>query len=175
MSWVQQEPTLFDSSVAYNVGFPNIGPNDADAKLPPDSLIEAVKACGADTFVDALPERYVTKCGSRGTQLSGGQKQRLCIARALLRDAPVLLLDEATSALDTVSEKLVQASIDALLADKSKKKTVSVIAHRLSTIRNADVVVVMDGGRVKEVGSYEDLSERKDSTFRAMLALQKLV
>ena len=174
LSWVQQEPNLFDSSIAYNVGFPSIGPDERDAKVIPEALLAAVKACGADTFVDALPEKYATKCGSRGTQLSGGQKQRLCIARALLRDAPVLLLDEATSALDTVSEKLVQESIDALIADKSRQKTVIVIAHRLSTIRGADVVIVMESGKVKESGSFLELSEKKDSSFRAMLALQGL-
>ncbi len=129
--------------------------------------------------MSALPAGYGTLCGTRGTQLSGGQKQRVCIARALLRDAPILLLDEATSALDTESEAQVQAAVDALLDAKAagaaaRGGTVLVIAHRLSTVKRADLVVVMDRGRVAEQGTWAQLAEKKGGSFAAMLKLQGL-
>jgi ABC-type multidrug transport system fused ATPase/permease subunit len=183
MAWVQQEPSLFNSSIAYNIGFPGEalpqkGGEAQKAPAPPRlPLRAAAEASGAHGFVSALPLGYDTLCGTRGTQLSGGQKQRVCIARALLRDAPVLLLDEATSALDSESEAQVQASVDALIDAKAAGGggTVLVIAHRLSTVKRADLVVVLDKGRVVEQGTWAQLSEKKGGAFAAMLKLQGLV
>jgi ATP-binding cassette subfamily B (MDR/TAP) protein 1 len=174
LAWVQQEPSLFAESVGFNVGFPAVAPAGVGREAPTPALEAAARADGALDFISALPEGFATKCGTRGSQLSGGQKQRLCIARALARDAPIILLDEATSALDSASEALVQASIDALIADKAARRTVLVIAHRLSTVRNADVVVVLDKGRVAEVGAWDTLSRKEGGAFKAMLALQGL-
>ena len=173
LAWVQQEPTLFSENVGFNVGYPSIDATTVQATAPTPKLEAAARAVGAHDFVVAMPDGYKTRCGLRGGQLSGGQKQRLCIARALLRDAPVLLLDEATSALDNASEKLVQESIDALLSDKSRSKTAIVIAHRLSTVRDADLVVVLERGRVAEIGTWAELSA-KGGAFSAMIALQGL-
>jgi len=106
-----------------------------------------------DGFVAALPERYETEVGDGGMRLSGGQRQRVTIARAFLKDAPILLLDEATSALDSESEQLVRQAIGRL----TEGRTTLVIAHRLSTIRAADVIAVMEAGRVVEVGSHDEL------------------
>ncbi len=182
MAWVQQEPSLFNSSIAYNIGFPAEAPPQKGggaekAPAPPrEPLRRAAEASGAHGFVSALPSGYDTQCGTRGTQLSGGQKQRVCIARALLRDAPVLLLDEATSALDSESEAQVQAAVDALIDAKAAGGggTVLVIAHRLSTVKRADLVVVLEKGRIAEQGTWAQLSEKKGGAFAAMLKLQGL-
>ena len=169
MAWVQQEPTLFNSTIAYNIGFPGEGQETPE-------LLEAARKAGAHEFVSGFPQGYQTLCGTRGSQLSGGQKQRLCIARALLRKAPLLLLDEATSALDTASEVQVQASVDALLEAKKggEGTTVVVIAHRLSTIKNADMLLVLDQGRVVESGTWESLSQKDGGHFSSMLKVQGL-
>ena len=113
-------------------------------------------------FVRTLPEGLQTRVGERGVQLSGGQRQRIAIARAFLKDAPILVLDEATSHLDTVSEEQVRASLNALMVDR----TTIVIAHRLSTIRAADMILVMDAGRVLESGSHAELLARRGSYAR---------
>merc|ERR1712146_234572 len=115
----------------------------------------------AHDFISAFPDQYGTECGDRGTQLSGGQKQRIAIARAIIKNPRILLLDEATSALDNESEKIVQASLDALIAQKDAKRTTLVVAHRLSTIRNADCIFVLEndgtGAVVAEKGTHEEL------------------
>jgi subfamily B ATP-binding cassette protein MsbA len=107
----------------------------------------------AEEFILRMPESYDTMIGERGQKLSGGQRQRLAIARALLKDAPILILDEATSHLDTESERLVQAALQNLM----EHRTVIVIAHRLSTIRRADKIVVLDRGKIAEIGTHEEL------------------
>ncbi len=143
---VSQETVLFHDTIAANIAYGS--PN-----ATPEALRTAAHAAYASEFIDALPDGYETVVGERGTSLSGGQRQRLAIARAILRDPPILVFDEATSALDTESERLVQAAIERLLTGR----TVFVIAHRLSTVQQADQIVVLDEGRVVEVGSHEDL------------------
>ena len=113
----------------------------------------AAQQAAADSFIQTLPNRYATKVGERGVKLSGGQKQRLAIARAFLKNPAVLVLDEATSALDTKTEKQIQKSLD----DLAVNRTTLIIAHRLSTIANADKIVVLDQGRIAEIGTHQEL------------------
>ena len=125
-------------------------------------LGRAVEQAALAEFVAGLPQGLATPVGERGVQLSGGQRQRIAIARAFLKDAPVLVLDEATSHLDAISEAQVRAALEALMRDR----TVLVIAHRLSTIRNADTILVMQGGRVVEAGSHATLLARQGAYAR---------
>jgi len=143
---VTQEPFLFDDTVAANIRFGRPDATDAE-------VFAAAEAANADAFIRALPKGYTTRIDELGMRLSGGQRQRICIARALLRGAPVLLLDEATSNLDAESEALVQEALERLM----KGRTTFVVAHRLSTIRDADVIVVLAGGRVVERGTHASL------------------
>ena len=113
----------------------------------------AARIANAHEFIMATPEGYQTTIGDRGSRLSGGQRQRISIARAILKNPPILILDEATSALDTESEKQVQEALDNLM----KNRTTLVVAHRLSTIKNADVICVMQDGRIVEQGTHEEL------------------
>jgi ATP-binding cassette subfamily B protein len=144
---VPQEGVLFAASARDNLRYGNWEASD-------EQLWEAARAANAERFLRELPEGLDTFLGEDGARLSGGQRQRIAIARAILRDAPVLLLDEATSALDAESEGLVQAALERLMEDR----TTLVIAHRFSTVRNADRIVVMDGGRIVEEGTHETLS-----------------
>jgi subfamily B ATP-binding cassette protein MsbA len=137
---------LFNSSVFDNIAY---GRPDARA----EEVIAAAKTALADEFIQRLANGYDTIIGERGLRLSGGQRQRLAIARALLKDAPILILDEATSHLDTESERLVQHALNALMS----KRTVLVIAHRLSTVRQASKIVVLDAGRIVEMGTHDEL------------------
>ncbi len=145
---VTQEVFLFNDTIHNNIAY---GRPD----LAHDDVVAAAQTAFADKFIRALPEGYETVVGEAGVRLSGGQRQRIAIARALLKNAPILVLDEATSALDVESEQMVQKALDNLMQDR----TTLVVAHRLSTIRRATRIVVLDEGRVAEVGSHEELLE----------------
>ena len=157
---VPQEPVLFSTSILENIRFgrPSASLEDVNA---------AAVAARVNEFVDRLPAGMDEQVGERGTKLSGGQRQRIAIARAILRDAPILLLDEATSALDAESEKHVQAALEALM----KNRTTLVIAHRLATVRDADRIVVLQDGRVVDVGRHTTLM-KKDGLYARLAKLQ---
>jgi subfamily B ATP-binding cassette protein MsbA len=146
ISIVAQETFLFNDTV-----FDNIAYGRPDARE--EEVFSAARTALAEEFIQQLPHGYKTFIGERGLKLSGGQRQRLAIARALLKDAPILILDEATSHLDTESERLVQQALTALM----KRRTVLVIAHRLSTIRQADRIVVLEAGKIAEIGTHDEL------------------
>ena len=135
----------------------------------------AAKEANAHDFIMGFPEGYDTQVGERGTQLSGGQKQRIAIARAMAKRPSILLLDEATSALDSKSEQAVQDALDRLIyggtADKegALPMTTVVVAHRLATVRNADVIVVMDFGKIVELGCHEELMKINDGYYHNMV------
>ena len=143
---VSQEVTLFDDTIRANIALGRLNASETD-------IVAAAQAAAADEFIRMQPKGYDTRIGDRGLRLSGGQRQRIALARAILKDAPILLLDEATSALDTHSEKLVHEALDRF----TKNRTTLVIAHRLSTVRNADLICVMDDGRVVETGRHGEL------------------
>jgi subfamily B ATP-binding cassette protein MsbA len=163
IGFVTQETVLFDDTVANNIAY---GADQASAA----QIEAAARAAHAHEFVRALPRGYDTVIGERGQRLSGGQRQRLAIARALLKDAPILVLDEATSALDAESELLVQEALQNLM----KNRTSFVIAHRLSTIRRADAIIVLERGRVVEVGQHDDLMARPSGAYAALYQMQLL-
>lgn len=149
MSVVAQDTVLFNDTIEGNIGMGKRGATH-------EEIVEAAKVANADCFIRECTSGYDTNIGDRGVKLSGGQRQRLSIARAVLKNPDILILDEATSALDTESEKLVQDALNNLL----KGRTSVVIAHRLSTIHNADLIVVVDHGRVAECGTHNELMER---------------
>ena len=156
---VSQEPVLFDTTIADNIRFGREEATQADIE-------KAAREANVHDFISSLPNGYNTLVGERGVQLSGGQKQRVAIARALVRDPKLLLLDEATSALDTESESVVQEALDKARSGR----TTIVIAHRLSTIRNADVIVALEDGQVAEMGTHEELIQRKGLYFNLVVA-----
>jgi subfamily B ATP-binding cassette protein MsbA len=159
---VTQETVLFDDTIANNIAY-------GAATATPAQIEAAARAAHAHEFVSALPEKYQTRIGERGQKLSGGQRQRLAIARALLKNAPILILDEATSALDAEAELLVQDALATLMLNR----TSFVIAHRLSTIMRADAIVVVERGRIVEVGQHEHLLSR-DGVYAALYKMQLL-
>ena len=161
ISLVPQDPILFHRTLMENIRY---GKEDATDK----EVVEAARLAHCDEFIDVLPLKYETYVGERGIKLSGGERQRVAIARAILKNAPILILDEATSSLDSHSESLIQDALDKLMRDK----TVIVIAHRLSTIRKMDRVVVVDGGKIIEEGSHEDLLARETSLYKNLWELQ---
>jgi subfamily B ATP-binding cassette protein MsbA len=160
---VTQDTVLFDDTVATNIAYGSPGATRQEIE-------GAARAANAHDFIHALPQGYDTMIGERGQLLSGGQRQRLAIARALLKNAPILVLDEATSALDTESELVVQEALATLMMNR----TSFVIAHRLSTIRRADGIIVLERGRVVEIGRHEELLARPDGIYAALYQLQLL-
>ncbi|OAD18680.1 lipid transporter ATP-binding/permease protein [Candidatus Thiomargarita nelsonii] len=148
---VSQDVVLFNDSVAANIAY------GAMAEAPRDKIIAAAQAAYAMEFIEQMSDGLDTPIGERGVKLSGGQRQRLAIARALLKDAPILIFDEATSALDTQSEHKVQQSLEKL----KQGRTMLIIAHRLSTIAKADRIVVMEKGRIVEIGQHAELIEKQ--------------
>jgi ATP-binding cassette subfamily B protein len=143
---VPQEPVIFSGSIAENIGY-----GKADASI--EEIHSAARAAFVDEFVERLPEGYATLVGERGVRLSGGQRQRIAIARAIVKNAPLLLLDEATSSLDAASERVVHAALEAAMVGR----TTMVIAHRLATVQRADRIIVVDRGRVSDVGTHAEL------------------
>ena len=157
---VPQDTVIFSMSAKENIRYGRPEASDGEVEA-------AARAALAHDFISGTPEGYDTVFGERGIALSGGQRQRLAVARALLKDAPVLLLDEATSALDAESEKLVQQALEHLM----QGRTTLVIAHRLATVRNADRIVVLDGGKVVAQGSHEELI-KQDGLYARLAELQ---
>jgi ATP-binding cassette, subfamily B, bacterial MsbA len=159
---VAQETSLFNDTVRANIAYGAYGADEGD-----EAIRRAAQAALADEFISKLPKGYNTVIGERGLILSGGQRQRIAIARAILKNAPILILDEATSALDAESEMLVQQALNNLMAGR----TTIVIAHRLSTVRRADRIVVLDAGRVVEMGAHHELL-MLDGVYRRLYELQ---
>ena len=149
MGIVTQETILFNDSIKANIAY-------GQKNIDNDEVIAASKAANALEFINEMADGFDTIIGEKGVKLSGGQRQRLAIARAVMKNPPILILDEATSALDTESERLVQEALETLMADR----TVLVIAHRLSTVTNADKIIVMDKGEIKEMGTHEELIQK---------------
>lgn len=162
---VSQDIILFNDTVGANIGY---GSQDSR----PEEIENAARSAYADDFINKMPEGYGTFIGQRGIRVSGGERQRISIARAILRNPPVLILDEATSALDTHSEAIVQKALDNLLDEKaSAPRTTFVIAHRLSTVKKADMIVVLDKGRIMETGNHDELLA-KEGRYSRLHALQ---
>jgi len=161
IAMVTQDTVLFDDSVAANIAY-------GRPAAPRAEIERAARAARAHEFIVTLPRQYDTVIGERGQRLSGGQRQRLAIARAILYNSPILILDEATSSLDSESEALVQDA----LANLMRNRTSFVIAHRLSTIQRADVIVVLEGGRIVEVGKHDDLLARPGGAYASLHAMQ---
>ena len=150
ISIVSQSTFIFNDTIANNLRYGRLDATDAEVRA-------AAREANALDFIEAMPDGFQTTLGDKGVRLSGGQRQRIAIARALLRDPEILILDEATSALDSISESLVQQSLEQLMDDR----TVIAIAHRLSTIENADWVIVLEDGKVVEQGPYAELLGRR--------------
>lgn len=163
MSLVQQEPSLYLGSVRENIAI------DLEYEPSEEEVQEACRQANALDFVSSLPEGLNTPCGSKGLQFSGEQRQRIAVARALIRKPRLLLLDEATSALDTQSERIVQKALD----EAALSRTTIAVAHRLSTIRHADVIFVMEDGKIAEIGTHEEL-QRLKGRYHAMCLAQSL-
>lgn len=160
LGFVSQEPTLFNTTILENIRYGLPGATDEQVKA-------AAKKANAHDFITSFPNGYDTDVGENATQVSGGQKQRIAIARALIKEPKILLLDEATSALDTESERVVQSAIDSLMV--SKNQTIVVIAHRLSTIRNSDRIAVIAGGVLKEIGSHDELIDKRNGHYKRLV------
>ncbi|QJX47696.1 ATP-binding cassette domain-containing protein [Hymenobacter taeanensis] len=158
---VPQETLLFGGSIRENIAYGKIDATDAE-------ITAAARKANAWQFISTFPEGLDTLVGERGVKLSGGQRQRIAIARAILKNPAILILDEATSALDSESEKLVQSAMDELMQDR----TSIIIAHRLSTIRKVDKILVIDGGRIVEQGSHDELAHNDNGIYSKLLKLQ---
>ncbi len=158
---VPQEVLLFGGSIRENIAYGKPGASE-------EEIHQAAEQAYAKEFIESFPEKWDTLVGERGVKLSGGQRQRIAIARAILKDPKFLILDEATSALDSESEKWVQSALEELM----KNRTSLIIAHRLSTIRSADKIIVMESGKIIEIGSHENLMAKKQGVYQKMVKLQ---
>ena len=152
---VTQDVILFDDTIWGNIAYGN-------PQAPRESILSAARAALVDDFVSMLPQKYETRIGERGLRLSGGERQRISIARAILKNAPILILDEATSSLDSESEVYVQRALQNLM----EGRTTIVIAHRLSTVRHADKIIVLEDGKVQEIGRHEGLIAQRGVYWR---------
>jgi ABC-type multidrug transport system fused ATPase/permease subunit len=161
MAVVPQDVLLFGGSILENIEYGRPG-----ATL--EEITEAARKANAHDFISEFPEGYQTMVGERGVKLSGGQRQRIAIARAILKDPAILILDEATSSLDSASEALVQDALENLM----QGRTSIVIAHRLSTIRNADQILVLDKGHIKENGTHNELMNLDDGLYKSLNKMQ---
>ncbi|WVZ24040.1 hypothetical protein V8G54_002584 [Vigna mungo] len=159
---VNQEPALFATSIRENILY---GKDDATL----EEINQAVMLSDAQSFINNLPDGLDTQVGERGIQLSGGQKQRIAISRAIVKNPSILLLDEATSALDAESEKSVQEALDRVMVGR----TTVIVAHRLSTIRNADMIVVIEEGKVVEIGNHEELISNPNNVYASLVQIQE--
>ena len=160
MGIVTQETLLFNDTIESNIAY---GRKNVDM----DGIIEAARAANALDFINEMPDGFKTVIGEKGVKLSGGQRQRIAIARAIMKNPPILILDEATSSLDTESERLVQEALEILMADR----TVLVIAHRLSTVTNADKIIVMEKGKIEEMGTHDELIQ-KNGIYKNLYNIQ---
>ncbi len=151
---IPQDISLFHRTLMENIRYGKLNATD-------EEVIDASIRANAHEFINQLPNKYHTMVGDRGIKLSGGQRQRIAIARAILKDAPILILDEATSSLDSITEQYIQESIQGILAGK----TVLAIAHRLSTLKNMDRLIVIDKGKIIEMGTHEELLSMPDSLY----------
>lgn len=158
---VPQEPVLFNDTVKNNIKYGRFGTTDKEVS-------EAARAAYADEFIENFPDKYEQVVGERGVKLSTGQKQRIAIARAMLRDPKILILDEPTSALDARSEKFIISSLEKLM----RGRTTFIIAHRLSTVRKADIIFVLDKGKIAELGKHDDLIKIPGGVYRRLYDLQ---
>ena len=161
LALVPQELILFGGTIKENIAYGKTDATDAE-------IMEAAKKANASEFIERFPENYDTMVGERGIQLSGGQKQRIAIARAVLKNPSILILDEATSALDSESERLVQGALVELM----KNRTSFVIAHRFSTIKNANKILVLDNGEIKEIGTHNELIANENGIYNQLSKLQ---
>jgi ABC transporter fused permease/ATP-binding protein len=161
MSIVPQEVLLFGGTIAENIAYGK--PNATQREIE-----DAARKANAHGFVESFPERYATLVGDRGIKLSGGQRQRVAIARAILKDPAILILDEATSSLDSESERLIQEALETLM----QGRTSFIIAHRLATVRHADHIIVIDGGRVVESGTHDELCRIDGGVYQKLASMQ---
>ncbi|XP_050230996.1 ABC transporter B family member 9 [Mercurialis annua] len=159
---VSQEPVLFATSIKQNIAYGKHNPTDQEIRT-------AIELANAAKFIDKMPEGLDTMVGEHGTQLSGGQKQRIAIARAILKNPKILLLDEATSALDAESERIVQNALDNVMSNR----TTVIVAHRLTTIRNADIIAVLQSGKILEEGTHEELIQNPEGGYSQLIRLQQ--
>ncbi|MNZ76635.1 putative ABC transporter ATP-binding protein [compost metagenome] len=159
---VLQETFLFDGSIADNIAY-------SKSEASPEEIMRAAKIANAHDFIVRLPDGYDTRVGERGHKLSGGERQRVAIARAIIHDPRILILDEATASVDTETERQIQEAISRLV----QGRTTFAIAHRLSTLRNADRLVVLERGKIVEVGTHEQLLEKEKGVYRKLVDAQK--